>query len=265
MRFSINYQIDYNYQLSDKLSLLARLSEKKVASVLHRRSITQPGATRFAQAVCLRAKYGYKKGGPREEVLELPEPALREAVVNAIAHRDYFSTAHIQVNIFSDRVEITNPGGLPADLSLKEIIGRSIPRNPLLFGLMQRMDLVEEVGSGLLRINKALKEYNMAEPAIEADKNWFTITFPRPDLQKSTIQERIEAASEGLVEGLVESQRKIIELIARNNKISKRELAEKIGISTTAIDKNISALKNKGLLRRIGSPKGGHWEIIEKS
>jgi len=57
------------------------------------------------------------KGGPREEVLELPEEALREAVLNAIAHRDYRSTSNIQVHIFQDRVEIINPGGLVPGLS----------------------------------------------------------------------------------------------------------------------------------------------------
>ena len=56
------------------------------------------------------------RGGPREEKLELPEEALREAILNAMAHRDYFSTANIQVSIFADRVEISNPGGLIGDL-----------------------------------------------------------------------------------------------------------------------------------------------------
>lgn len=66
---------------------------------------------------------------------------------------------------------------------------------------------------------------------------------------------------EGLVEGLVESQKKILELAKQNPRISKAELANKIGISTTAIDKNIETLKQKGLIKRIGPDKGGHWEI----
>jgi ATP-dependent DNA helicase RecG len=68
---------------------------------------------------------------------------------------------------------------------------------------------------------------------------------------------------EGLVEGLAENQRRILEIIQQDARISKRELADRIGISTTAIDKNISMLKKKGLLRRIGPDKGGRWEIVK--
>ena len=64
-----------------------------------------------------------------------------------------------------------------------------------------------------------------------------------------------------MVEGLVENQKKILILIKENSKISKRELSEKIGISTTAIDKNITTLKKKKIIKRVGSAKGGHWEV----
>ena len=64
-----------------------------------------------------------------------------------------------------------------------------------------------------------------------------------------------------MVEGLVENQKKMLILIKKNPKISKRELSEKIGISTTAIDKNITTLKKKKMIKRLGSAKGGHWEV----
>jgi len=60
---------------------------------------------------------------------------------------------------------------------------------------------------------------------------------------------------------LGESQKRIIELIRENMKISKKELSQRIGIGPTAIDKNINSLKKKGLLNRIGPDKGGHWEV----
>lgn len=62
---------------------------------------------------------------------------------------------------------------------------------------------------------------------------------------------------------MVESQRQILLLIAEHPHISKRELAERIGISTTAIDKNIKTLKNRGVLRRLGPDKGGFWEVVD--
>lgn len=68
-----------------------------------------------------------------------------------------------------------------------------------------------------------------------------------------------------LVEGLVDSQKMIIRLIIENPLISKKEMSERIGISTTAIDKNISTLKKKDIINRVGSDKSGRWEIIKNS
>ncbi len=124
----------------------------------------------------------------REERPELPEEALREAVVNAFAHRDYRSTANIQVYVFKDRVEIVSPGGLPAGMTEQGLGTRSIPRNPLLFALLHRMEMVEKIGSGIRRIRDMCKEYGVAEPVIEVSDFWVTVTFTRPDIEQSTNQ-----------------------------------------------------------------------------
>jgi len=121
------------------------------------------------------------KGGPREERLELPKEALREGLLNAVAHRDYFVTgANILVEIYSDRVEITNPGGLAKGLTKKDLGKRSLSRNNLLFDLMQRMGLVEKVGSGIVRMRNGMKEYGLKGPRFDINDNWFTIIFDRP-------------------------------------------------------------------------------------
>ena len=74
----------------------------------------------------------------------------------------------------------------------------------------------------------------------------------------------VDRLAEGLVERLAESQKRILKLIKENPYISKKELSKTIGISTTAIDKNITRLKKKGLLKRIGPDKGGYWEVVKK-
>lgn len=79
----------------------------------------------------------------REERPELPMDAVREAVVNAVAHRDYRSTANVQVCLYHDRLEVVSPGGLPAGMTEAELGVKSVPRNPLLFGMLHRMDAVE--------------------------------------------------------------------------------------------------------------------------
>ena len=117
----------------------------------------------------------------RDERLELPESALREAVVNAIAHRDYRSTANVQVYIFQDRVEIVTPGGLPAGMREEDLGSKSVPRNPLLFSTLYRMKLVEQIGSGIRRIHDACLEHGVAGAAIQVSPDWVTVTFPRQE------------------------------------------------------------------------------------
>ncbi len=205
------------------------------------------------------------RGGPREEKLELPEDALREAILNAMAHRDYFSHANIQINIFKNRVEITNPGGLIGNITVKDLFERSIPRNHLLFGLMQRLELVEKAGSGLVRIQRAMKEYKLSNAEIKADKNWFSITFNRPDLEKESYEQRMGGQIGGQKkwseEKLTERQIEVVRLLQVDSSISRRELAEKLGINQSAVQKHLEALKEKGILKRVGGAKGGSWVV----
>ena len=122
----------------------------------------------------------------REERPELPEEAIREAVVNALAHRDYRSTANVQVYVFKDRLEIVSPGGLPAGMTEADLGIKSVPRNPLLFGMLHRMEAVEKIGSGIRRIRDLCREHGVAHPVIEVSDAWVTTTFGRPVEQVGT-------------------------------------------------------------------------------
>ena len=94
----------------------------------------------------------------REERPELTEETLREAVTNAVAHRDYRATANVQVYVFKDRIEIVSPGGLPAGMTEADPGTKSMPRNPLLFGMLYRMDVVGNIGSGIKRIRELCRD-----------------------------------------------------------------------------------------------------------
>ena len=197
-------------------------------------------------------------GGPREEILELPEKALREALLNAIAHRDYFSQANIQISIFSDRVVIDNPGGLVGKMKVEDLYKKSYPRNNLLFGLMQRMELVEKIGSGLMRINEMMDEYLLPHPIIEASDIYFGISFARPDLQKMSVEQRIKE-----YKNVPENRPTLIcQLMKNNRSITVLELAKKIRVNEKTIKRDIDNLKKDGSIRRIGPDKGGYWEVI---
>ena len=203
------------------------------------------------------------KGGPREEVLELPEKALREALLNAIAHRDYFSTASIQISLFSDRVIIDNPGNLIGNIRVEDLYKKSYPRNNLLFGLMQRMDLVEKIGSGLMRINEMMEEYLLPHPIIDVSDAYFGISFKRPDLQKKSVEQRMKEYKK-VTEKVTEKEKFVLSLIENNNNMTIGEIVENMRISRKSVNAYIKQLKEKGLLKRVGPDKGGHWEIIKK-
>jgi ATP-dependent DNA helicase RecG len=138
-------------------------------------------------------------------------------------------------------------------------------RNELIADLFHRVHFIEKWGRG---INLILSK----EPKTEFREvgTHFIVVFNRKLTTEVTIQKTVEKSKkktglvERLVERLVESQRRILKLIQVNPYISKKELANKIEISSTAIDKNITSLKKKGLLRRIGPDKGGYWEAVKK-
>ena len=186
--------------------------------------------------------------------------------MNAIMHRDYsVRGTSLMVEIFDDRIEITNPGGLPKSLS-KDSFGRvSIRRNELISDLFYRLDKVERVGMGIHKMKETMALAGLKEPVFETD-GFFRAVFFRPEREDifQTVQKEGVGLVDGLVDGLVENQILMLHLMKENPHVSKREMAESVGISTTAIDKNIVALKKKGLLMRIGPARGGHWEVVGK-
>ena len=196
----------------------------------------------------------------RKEIPEIPVRAFSEAIGNSLCHRDYSNPKGNEIAIFKDRLEIYNPGTFPEDLNPEDFFkgeAHSILRNPLIAETMYKSEDIEKWASGLKRIHEEC-EASHVKVEFRRVKTGFVVCFFRPKWDEG------DGLVERLVEGLVGNQKKIIKLIKDNSAISKKELSHKIGISTTAIDKNISQLKKKGLLRRVGPDKGGHWEIIKR-
>jgi len=111
---------------------------------------------------------------------------------------------------------------------------------------------------GIQKMKEEMIAAGLREPAYEAN-TFFRATFQRPP--EYALKNGKEGA-EKLAERLAENQKKIVMLITGNPNVSKKAMAESLGISTTAIDKNLARLKQKGILRRVGPAKGGHWEMI---
>jgi len=114
-----------------------------------------------------------------------------------------------------------------------------------------------------------IKEYKLPMVKIENSKTLFILTFKRPNLQIDSYQTRVLGIGKETVEKKVgekvgDTELKIINLIKNNTKITYSELAKEVNIAEKNIYKNILKLKEKGIIRRVGPDKGGHWEIVKK-
>lgn len=122
------------------------------------------------------------RGLTRVEVAEYPEEAIREALVNALAHRDYDDPSrHVIVEVFPDRLVFSSPGGPPGDQSLAQIkAGRSRPRsrNPLVSQGLRFLDKMDERGTGILRMQAAMLDHGLDKPRIEVEDDYFIVTLP---------------------------------------------------------------------------------------
>ena len=121
------------------------------------------------------------RGFESELRFELPEAALREAVVNAVAHRDYTINAPIRLLIFQDRIEFRTPGKLPNTVTIERIRlgGAHVLKNPTIYNLLARMGLVTDLGSGVRRIIKSVKDHLNKEVLLEESEGEFVLTIPR--------------------------------------------------------------------------------------
>jgi ATP-dependent DNA helicase RecG len=218
----------------------------------------------------------------RVDIPEIFKDAFREAVINAFCHRDYYEYDSVNIAVFKDRLEIRNPGGLFGGLTIEQIKHEMVSkrRNEIIAELFHRVHFVEKWGRGISLIISKEPTADFKEVA-----DIFITTFKRKgynaddsdankkaskkkkgqmkNLKGELVDELVDELADGLVGGLVENQKKVLSLIYNDAHISKRKMAEIIGISTTAVDKNLETLKKKGLIKRVGSAKTGHWEIVK--
>jgi ATP-dependent DNA helicase RecG len=197
--------------------------------------------------------------GPRKEIWEIPEIVFKETIINALSHRDYYEKGAVTtVELFDDRIEVSNPGGLVSAISKEEFGHKSFSRNPLIFGLFNRMRLVEQIGSGIPRIREMMQTSALPEPEFRY-KGMFTVALKRPVNWAILRTHYIKLLSA--------RQIKILDVIYENPNTTKKVLSGHVNVSTTSIDHDIVKLKKIGVLSRTGSNKKGIWIIhpLEKT
>lgn len=193
----------------------------------------------------LQVAYKIEGTGPRGEIWEIPLTVFKEAIINALSHRDYYEQgATTTIEMFDDRVEVSNPGGL-LPIVAKNFGHKSMTRNPLIFGLFTRMHLVERVASGIPR----MKEANLPEPEFHTD-GMFTVVFKRNS----------NSDTDGTVNGTVnENEQNVLNLIRKEEGLNAIEISERISKSLRTTKRYLKSLNDKELIEFRGAPKTGGY------
>jgi ATP-dependent DNA helicase RecG len=199
-------------------------------------------------------------GIQRVESLPVPEAALREAVLNAILHKDYSSGTPVQISVYADRLMLWNPGELPHDWTVARLKAKhpSHPFNPGVANVFFRAGQIESWGRGIERIFSSCTTAGTPPPALRCEQNGLWVDFefgPAADISSGEVGERTgEKARE-------KTRDKILGLIRLNPDISMETMASSLGLTRKGVEWQIRKLKQSGILRRVGPDKGGHWEI----
>ena len=209
----------------------------------------------------LRAGISYR-GTQRSERFPVPEAALREALINAIVHKDYAASTPIQISVYDNKLMLWNPGQLPPDWSLDRLLTKhaSQPANPDIANAFFRAGKIEAWGRGIDLIRNTCLKQGCPAPRFNCDSNGFWVEFLFQDILAGSLERK---AGDGLGDGLGDSPRaRILRLVKAKPTISITELSRLLGVSTNAIEKSLKRMKVNGLLKRSGSAKSGHWEAL---
>jgi ATP-dependent DNA helicase RecG len=205
---------------------------------------------------------------------EYPLEAIRELVLNMIVHRDYTSSYDSIVKVFPDRIEFYNPGTLPDNISLQQLMNDayvSQPRNKLIAEMFKEAGFIEKYGSGIKRVINAFAMMNLPKPDfIPLLSGFKVIVHGQSDLKTGLeIQKETkkilgrEKATEKATERITKNQQLIINSIMQNPYVTSEELAEIVDIRADNIRKNLARLKAKCFLERVGSDKEGYWKVLK--
>ena len=207
---------------------------------------------------------------------------IREGLVNMLAHADYFSPMHSVIRVYSNRLELQNPGKFPIQINPKPEILKSIPRNPNIIAFFRYARQGENAGYGIDKIIK-WSEITGESVTFMSDTISSTVTYYLPSRGGQKPQQKGEeqadnkelSAEKGGQKKVVRkggqkkrgaTKEQILEILRKNPQISRKELSAVIGISQSAIQKHLNSLKNDEVIIRVGSvgsARKGQWKILQ--
>jgi ATP-dependent DNA helicase RecG len=196
------------------------------------------------------------EGFRRKEIPEYPMEAIREGILNAVMHRDYFFRgSNVFIYIYSDRIEMTNPGGLPKGLKKEDFGRKSVRRNPLIADLFHRIGYVEKMGTGIRRMNELMRKHGLKIPRCKSNA-FFDIIFYGPG--EKMLGEEIDLSKHDLNE----RQRKAVEFLKKNGRIALKDFkAIQPNLTEKTIYRDLKDLQDKGIVKAIGKKKGRYYVL----
>ena len=188
---------------------------------------------------------------------EIPKEVVTEAIVNAVAHRDYTDSSSVQVMLFADRLEVMNSGRLPPALTVEKlrVPHQSLPGNPLLAESMYLQRYIERMGTGTVDMIRRCAESGLREPEFEVGAGFLTRLWragitPTTQISTPTTQKT--------------TRKRILDCLRDEPELTRRELAERIGVTPDGIKYHLRKLKADGVIRRVGSDRAGRWVVTDQ-
>jgi len=193
----------------------------------------------------------------REEKYLYPPDAVREAIINAICHRDYESVSNVQIRVFDDRVEVWNPGTLPDGWTVEKLREEheSIPKNPLIADHFFLTRLIEKWGTGTIEMIRRCEEWGVPEPEFRDTGTSIVVTFRKSEFTEEFLDSL----------DLNERQKKAVEFIKTEKKITRTEYEKMSGISERTANRELSDLVKLGILDKIGRGPNVYYELTKTS
>lgn len=224
----------------------------------------------------LKAYISYQ-GLQRRETFLFPDAALREALLNAVVHKDYSSGVPIQISVYNDQIVLWNPGVLPDNWTLKRLLGKhpSCPFNPLLANVFFRAGYIEAWGRGIEKIHRECREHGLEPPVYDFGMAGLMLTLradsvhaqavldqergAAPTTTQETTQETAQETAQDTAQET--TQAKVLALLRAWPSMTRRELSAELGLSDSGIKYHLEKLKAAGMIRHVGPTKAGHWEV----
>lgn len=204
----------------------------------------------------------------REKKWLYPVEALRETILNALAHRDWTRAVDIEITRYVDRLEVTSPGALPNTMTVEKMkAGRRTPRNPVILDVLRDYGYVDARGMGVrIKVIPLTRRFTGNDPLFEATDDYLktvigvgTAPVDAPKNLKMPLKSTPDVPKNVPKNPF---QMQLLSLIKSDTTITYDELARATGRDRKTVQRHLTVLKQGKFLRRVGSPKGGHWEIL---